>query len=1082
MRASFLRVMGKEKRGRESTDERAANEGDALRESQLGCLPKHIFADVVSRLDGADVARLGATCRAARALCSRPSIWRALARAQEPPALVREDLVNRDFTWKQLYAWRRHVLAHRARGVNRIAVADSARVLTCDPVEGGGRIMVAHEAASPQPLHPNLLTWSPGGEMLAVAQESAEGCRLILSAPPVALRPARRRNQIVNQRIEETAPHGGMSSMGDDDSTAAAGHGLIAAHRGDRRTDRTTRLNDDESSIDQDDDSTDDDGSVDFLASHNLRLLHGPPRVRTHKRPAMNSVHLPLQNPIFASFGACGTRLLLMNARRQGEEFALHELDLAVAVASLYGAPPGAGVSIDTQAQGRNTQGRGTKRPRLAESTRGENDTAVRGVGPGGWLSADAKETLTLVQSGRELSFSHGPHTRDVVSVVDGAGVTRIAPVVRTWSGLNDSSTCPVVGGRASANLMAQAFKTVVSDHEAFERSFHHSSERLISYVEGLESDDTFDVHDALEEARRAFKTRDVSDQVPTTDSIHSRHPAWRIGGDGVPGAHGGDPLSDNRLDEVSSNPESLWWRRSVDLARGGYVAGIETLRNAATWAARSLLWSLIDTEGAGDASGGRRRRRRSERERAVARRTAEMERRSRTGERAIKRARLRDVVPTRGAVGSRLGKLKKGSGDFQNPFVGVIPASRRAQPSHAVGFREDKLHEASLPGLAHIVQWVKPARGAEGVPSDDHGHWLVPVSFPDAMPRAVHLALVPAHSTPGPEEVRGTDAERAEAARLALLGLSDPSRRDVAARVADAVQRSTTRAKESFKASSTLEDQIIVELAPPAVYNELHAVVPTVAAAAPGGRFVCWADDGAMWSRRSVNGPDGVRTWDRAVRVLDLRRCGFGADAGLEIEEGSVAPNPVLHQVQAMQWSASGRRLLVLMACHFTTASHVFPMHQWMVWDPPATWLEDNGGGDSSSEEDEEKDGEEEMNSDEMGGITRGRWHVPSKVFVQDCLPIFEQYSQTHSLWNPDEDCVCYPVSGGVFGAAATADGGDQIEMARFPRLTAKCRREGHARDVRQVGEHMALPFVHTTALQAVVVCEGSFCVWSPC
>ena len=45
---------------------------------------------------------------------------------------------------------------------------------------------------------------------------------------------------------------------------------------------------------------------------------------------------------------------------------------------------------------------------------------------------------------------------------------------------------------------------------------------------------------------------------------------------------------------------------------------------------------------------------------------------------------------------------------------------------------------------------------------------------------------------------------------------------------------------------------------------------------------------------------------------------------------------------------------------------------------------------------------------------------------------------------------------------------------MARFPRLTAKCRREGHARDVRQVGEHMAMPFVHTTALQAVVVCEG--------
>ena len=79
------------------------------------------------------------------------------------------------------------------------------------------------------------------------------------------------------------------------------------------------------------------------------------------------------------------------------------------------------------------------------------------------------------------------------------------------------------------------------------------------------------------------------------------------------------------------------------------------------------------------------------------------------------------------------------------------------------------------------------------------------------------------------------------------------------------------------------------------------------------GGKIVCWADDGALWARRAVDGPDGNRTWDRATRVLDLRRCGFGADAGLRIDdEGSVAPNPVLHQVCAMQWSASGTRLLI--------------------------------------------------------------------------------------------------------------------------------------------------------------------------
>ena len=51
--------------------------------------------------------------------------------------------------------------------------------------------------------------------------------------------------------------------MGDDDSTAAAGQGLLASHSGDRRTDRTNRLNDDESSIDQDEDRTNEEGSVD---------------------------------------------------------------------------------------------------------------------------------------------------------------------------------------------------------------------------------------------------------------------------------------------------------------------------------------------------------------------------------------------------------------------------------------------------------------------------------------------------------------------------------------------------------------------------------------------------------------------------------------------------------------------------------------------------------------------------------------------------------------------------------------------------------------------------------------------------
>ena len=436
MRASFFRsrVVGKEKKGRgkgraESTDEWDARvaEVDALRDSSLGCLPRSIFADVVSRLDGPDVARLGMTCRAARTYCSRPAIWRALARAQEPPALVREDLVNRDFTWKQLYAWRRHVLWHRARGVDRIAVADHARVLTCDPLEGGGRVRVAHEASSPQPLAPNLLAWSPDASMLVVAQESAEGCRLVLSAPTACLRP-KRSNRFGGdrRRIDRRRRRAGLdpnpnprgtghdegdgygsedATMGDEDSTAAAGHGLGTARLAGTNGGAVLGGGDsgdggvDAPRADDEDDSVDANKAKEPRA-YPRGIVAPDGRVRSHKLPAMNSVHVPLQNPVFAAFAACGTRLLLMNVRRHGEEFALHELDLTVAMASLHGATPGAAGARGSKflAKNRRALAAGTKR-RRGDSAAGDDDddddddddaANVRGVGPDGWLSADA--------------------------------------------------------------------------------------------------------------------------------------------------------------------------------------------------------------------------------------------------------------------------------------------------------------------------------------------------------------------------------------------------------------------------------------------------------------------------------------------------------------------------------------------------------------------------------------------------------------------------------------------------------------------------------------------------------------------
>jgi hypothetical protein len=153
-----------------------------------------------------------------------------------------------------------------------------------------------------------------------------------------------------------------------------------------------------------------------------------------------------------------------------------------------------------------------------------------------------------------------------------------------------------------------------------------------------------------------------------------------------------------------------------------------------------------------------------------------------------------------------------------------------------------------------------------------------------------------------------------------------------------------------------------------------------------------------------------------------------------------------------------SGKRLLVLLVVHIAILHHVFPLWQWMVWDPPTSWLEDEDDDDDDDDDDEEvaaaeareaaagvsggggwRDGgvtmpvpttaeeeEAEAAAAEVataaidaryhgakgcGTLSQGRWHVPSASFMRDCLPIFEQYSQTHMLWNPTEDTVCYPV-----------------------------------------------------------------------
>jgi hypothetical protein len=112
------------------------------------------------------------------------------------------------------------------------------------------------------------------------------------------------------------------------------------------------------------------------------------------------------------------------------------------------------------------------------------------------------------------------------------------------------------------------------------------------------------------------------------------------------------------------------------------------------------------------------------------------------------------------------------------------------------------------------------------------------------------------------------------------------------------------------------------------------------------------------------------------------------------------------------------------------------------------------------------------------------GRWHVPSASFTNDCLSIFEQYTQTNSMWNPNENAVAYPVRR---DAAAGEDGvaADEIEIQHFPQThlwRRPSRDDLNAIGIRQtLDPSRCLPFALAPAPKPIVVCEGSFCAWSP-
>ena len=313
-----------------------------------------------------------------------------------------------------------------------------------------------------------------------------------------------------------------------------------------------------------------------------------------------------------------------------------------------------------------------------------------------------------------------------------------------------------------------------------------------------------------------------------------------------------------------------------------------------------------------------------------------------------------------------------------------------------------------------------------ENETEDARGWWLVPVSFPDRVPFAAHLALIPAPNT--------------AASGAALLN--------------DA---------------SALDARVVAELTPPTVYHQYRAAVKFITSCAPGARIVCWADEDALWAKQ-LRGADRLAGEATALKVLDLRTCRFGE---FEFLEGAASAAPLLRHVQAMQWSRSGERLLFLLSVHSAddAGAPSRATHQWCVWDPPRKGLD-------AAARRRDRDAPVSDRMDYYGSITRGSFHTPSATFLDGCLPAFEQFAATHSLWSPGEDAVCFPAR--RLRRSNDDDDDDETSEVIYVQKFPRGRRKNHLSQ--NFFEDGYLPFTDITMAIPVEVAEGSFCAWSPC
>lgn len=371
---------------------------------------------------------------------------------------------------------------------------------------------------------------------------------------------------------------------------------------------------------------------------------------------------------------------------------------------------------------------------------------------------------------------------------------------------------------------------------------------------------------------------------------------------------------------------------------------------------------------------------------------------------------------------------------------------------------------------LAKMIQWVPP------VPGDrvSRGFWLIPSSIPEFYtPFSAFLIMAPAPS----------DETIARGHIYPFLGY------------------------ENEKIFEALKECMVTEITPHTTYQDPDLEIPFLFAGAPGGRLVAWSLDEGVFARvvnwklddngDSVSAPTmglehkvldfdmlmgsstitGENEWNKKHDEQNMRNYpAFNGSRRIAVL--SVTNRVVAYTIAALQWSPSGKRLLVLLATHLahefpSQAGDYYTVHQWVCWDPAKEVLDPNAPVYLPPSE-----------IKTHGCLSFGGRFIPSETFATQGVEKMEQFPQGHSLWSPDETAVVFSLS--MPGTSTSGERNDYVVIQNFPQVNLEHMKakseQGKLPPLQQTEDVNCLPYyLNYMSTPFEYVCEGSYAIWSP-